>query len=69
MELIPMMDLEKYIKEDINMEWLHWMMFINGVLLGWWLPIISKLLFVELPVQLRISKDKLYNERKPYGEN
>ena len=68
MELIQMMDLEKYIKEDINMEILHWIMFVNGVLLGWWLPIISKLLFVELPVQLRLSKDKLYNERKPYGE-
>jgi len=63
-----MMDLEKYIKEDINMELLHWIMFINGVLLGWWLPIISKLLFIELPVQLRLSKDKLYNERKPYDE-
>ena len=50
------------------MEWLHWMMFINGVLLGWWLPIISKLRFVELPVQLRLSKDKLYEERKPYGK-
>ena len=63
-----MMDLEKYIKEDINMEVISWIMFVNGVLLGWWLPIISRLLFVELPVQLRLSKDKLYNERKPYGE-
>ena len=63
-----MMGLEKYIKEDINMEWLHTLVFINGVLLGWWLPIISKLLFIELPVQLRLSKDKLYNERKPYDE-
>ena len=62
------MDLEKYIKEDINMEVISWIMFVNGVLLGWWLPIISRLLFVELPVQLRLSKDKLYNERKPYGE-
>ena len=50
------------------MEWLHWMMFINGVLLGWWLPIISKLLFVELPVQLKLSKEEMYNERKPYGK-
>ena len=63
-----MMDLEKYIKEDINMEVISWIMFVNGVLLGWWLPIISRLLFVELPVQLRLSKDKLYEERKPYGE-
>ncbi len=50
------------------MEWLHWMMFINGVLLGWWLPIISKLLFVELPVSLRLSKEQMYKERKPYGK-
>ena len=50
------------------MEIISSIMFVNGVLLGWWLPIISKLLFIELPVQLRLSKDKLYNERKPYGE-
>ncbi len=50
------------------MDMFNWLVFFNGVLLGWWLPIISKLLFVELPVQLRLSKDKLYNERKPYGK-
>ncbi len=50
------------------MDMFNWLVFFNGVLLGWWLPIISKLLFVELPVQLRLSKDKLYKERKPYGK-
>ena len=68
MVLIVMMDLEKYIKEVINMEFSQWLIFGYGILLGWWLPIVSKLLFVELPVQLRLSKDKLYNERKPYGK-
>ena len=50
------------------MEAISWIMFINGILLGWWLPMIGKLLFVDTPVSLRLSKDKLYEERKPYGE-
>jgi hypothetical protein len=48
-----MMDLEKYIKEVINMETISWIMFVNGILLGWWLPIIGRLLFIELPVSLK----------------
>ena len=68
MELIPMMDLEKYIKEVINMEFSQWLIFGYGILLGWWLPIMGRLLFVELPVQLKLSKEQMYNERKPYGK-
>tara|TARA_A100001391_G_C4984884_1_gene256412 strand:- start:301 stop:492 length:192 start_codon:yes stop_codon:yes gene_type:complete len=62
------MDLEKYIKEDINMEVISWIMFVNGILLGWWLPIISKLLFIELPVSLRLSREAMYKERRPFNE-
>ena len=68
MVLIQMTDSEKYIKEVINMETISWIMFVNGILLGWWLPIIGRLLFIELPVSLKLSKDKLYDERKPYGK-
>ena len=68
MVLIQMMDSEKYIKEVINMEVISWIMFVNGILLGWWLPIIGRLLLIELPVSLKLSKDKLYDERKPYGK-
>ena len=50
------------------MEFSQWLIFGYGIILGWWLPIMGRLLFVELPVQLKLSKDKLYNERKPYGE-
>jgi len=49
------------------MDMFNFLMFFNGVLFGWWLPIISKLLFVELPVQLKLSREKMYKERKPYG--
>ena len=59
---------KQIVLNSINMDIYNWLIFFNGMLLGWWLPIISKLLFVELPVQLRLSKDKLYNERKPYGK-
>ena len=68
MVLIVMMDLEKYIKEVINMDIYNWLIFFNGMLLGWWLPIMGRLLFVELPVQLKLSKEAMYNERKPYGK-
>tara|TARA_R110002051_G_scaffold295486_1_gene361277 strand:+ start:124 stop:279 length:156 start_codon:yes stop_codon:yes gene_type:complete len=49
------------------MEIISWIMFVNGVLLGWWLPVIGRLLFIDLPVSLKLSKDKLYKERKPYN--
>ena len=68
MVLNQMMDLEKYIKEVINMEFQQWLLFGYGILLGWWLPIMGRLLFVELPVQLKLSKEAMYNERKPYGK-
>ncbi len=68
MVLIVMMDLEKYIKEVINMEFSQWLIFGYGIILGWWLPIMGRLLFVELPVQLKLSKEAIYNERKPYGK-
>ncbi len=50
------------------MEVISWIMFVNGVLLGWWLPIISKLLFIELPVSLRLSREAMYKERRPFNE-
>ena len=68
MVLTVMMDLEKYIKEVINMEFSHWLLLGYGIFLGWLLSGLSRFLFIEIPVQLRLKKDKLYNERKPYGK-
>ena len=50
------------------MEFSDWLLLGYGIFLGWLLPGLSRFLFIEIPVQLRLKKDKLYNERKPYGK-